>query len=108
MIFTKLNYPGVDLFSNCEIGILAGTSHKTEHFSCQWKAAGAEQFDEAGFISALKQDVENEIKNSGAKIVESGKPETNSFYFEYTFENVKGRIEVLGSELENHYNLKAD
>jgi len=83
-------------------------SHTTENFSCQLKTAGAEQFDEAGFISALKQDIEKGIVDSGAKIVESGNPETNGFYFEYTSENVEGRVELSGKKTENYYTLKAD
>jgi hypothetical protein len=83
-------------------------SHKTESFSCQLKAASAEQFDEAGFISALKQDVEKDIIDSGAKVVDSGNFKTNSFYFKYTLENVEGRVEISGKKIENYYNLNAD
>ncbi|MDQ6789038.1 MAG: hypothetical protein M3033_19720 [Acidobacteriota bacterium] len=83
-------------------------SHKTENFSCQVKTDSAEEFDEAGLISALKQDIENDILNSGAKVVESGNPETNSFYFEYSSENIEGRVELSGKKTKDYYTLKAD
>ncbi len=70
--------------------------------------SGAEQFDGAGFVSALKRDVEKDIINSGAKVVDNGNTETNSFYFEYTLENVEGRVELSGKKIGNYYNLQAE
>lgn len=84
-------------------------SHKGESFSCRLTSDGAEQFDEAGFIAALRQDVERGIEGSGAKVINSGKPDTGSFYFEYTLEDVAGRIDISGSRARgNYYSLTAD
>ncbi|MBA2621123.1 MAG: hypothetical protein H0U87_07975 [Acidobacteria bacterium] len=52
----------------------------------------------------LKKD----IINSGAKVVDNGNTETNSFYFEYTLENVEGRVELSGKKIGNYYNLQAE
>ncbi len=52
----------------------------------------------------LKKD----IINSGAKVVDKGNTETNSFYFEYTLENVKGWVELSGKKIGNYYNLQAE
>lgn len=91
-------------------GSVGGESHfhKSESFSCGMKADGAKQFNGAGFVSALKRDVEKDIINSGAKVVDNGTTETNSFYFEYTLENVEGRVEFSGKKTENYYNLQAE
>ena len=60
---------------------------KNESFTCQIDSA--EQFDEGGFIAALKQKVEAELNQSKAKIIGSANPDASSFYFEYTMEGTR-------------------
>ncbi len=82
--------------------------HKGESFSCRL-SDGGEKFDEAGFIAALRQDVERDIKEDGAKIIDGGTPSEGSFYFEYELENARGRVEIAGRKIrDDYYTLKAD
>ncbi len=82
--------------------------HKVETFSCQINDDSAERFDEEGFMAALKQSVETDLNQSNAKIG-SNKLEARSFYFEYTLEDVRGRVEISGrKDIGNYYSLKAD
>ncbi len=81
--------------------------HKGESFTCQIDSA--EQFDEGGFIAALKQTVEAELNQSKAKIIGSANPDASSFYFEYTMEGTRGKVEVSGRKTPgNYYSLEAD
>jgi hypothetical protein len=67
-------------------GVGRGESHfhKVESFSCQIDSA--EQFDEAGFMAALKETVEAELNKSKAKIIGSGNPDATSFYLNTRWE----------------------
>jgi hypothetical protein len=81
--------------------------HKGESFSCQIDSP--EQFDEGRFIAALKQTIETELNESKAKIIGSANTNATSFYFEYTREGTRGKVEVSGSKtLGNYYSLNAD
>ena|ERR1700730_12925716 len=81
--------------------------HKGESFSC--KIDSAEQFDEGRFIAALKQTIESELNQSKAKIIGSANTNATSFYFEYTREGTRGKVEVSGNKtLGNYYSLNAD
>jgi hypothetical protein len=82
--------------------------HKGESLSCRL-SDDAEKFDEASFIAALKQDIEGEIRESGAKITDSGSPTASNFYFEYEQEIGRGRVEITGRTIrDDYYSLKAD
>ena len=82
--------------------------HKGESLSCRL-SGGAENFDEAGLIAALKQDVEGELRESGAEITGSGSPAASSFYFEYEQGIGRGRLEITGRTISGgYYSLKAD
>ena len=82
--------------------------HKAESLSCRL-SGGAEKFDEAGFIAALKGDVERDIRESGAKITESGRPDAGTFYFGYERGIGRGRVEVKGRTMRgDYYSLTAD
>jgi hypothetical protein len=81
--------------------------HKGESFSCQIDSA--EQFDEGRFIAALKQTIETELNQGKAKIIGSANPDAASFYFEYTREGTRGKVEVSGQKTPgNYYSLNAD
>jgi len=80
---------------------------KNESFTCQIDSA--EQFDEGGFIAALKQKVEAELNQSKAKIIGSTNPDASSFYLEYTTEGTRGKVEVSGGKTPGtYYSLEAD
>jgi hypothetical protein len=81
--------------------------HKGESFSCLIDSA--EQFDERGFVAALKQTVETELDQSEAKITASANRDASSFYFEYTIKGIRGKVEVSGRKTPgNYYSLVAD
>ena len=83
-------------------------SHKGESFSCRISES-AGKFDEAGFIAALRQDVERGIAETGANIIDSGNPDASSFYLEYELEHARGRVEVRGRKIrDGYYSLEAD
>ena len=82
--------------------------HKGESLSCRL-SGGAEKFNEASFIAALKQDVEGDIRENGAKITDSGGLNASNFYFEYEQGIGQGRVEITGRTIRgDYYSLKAD
>ena len=84
-------------------------SQKAESFFCRLKANEAGHFDEAGLLAVLRREVEKHITESGAEIIGQRNPDTNSFYFAYTSGNIRGRVEVSGSNIAgNSYSLAAD
>jgi hypothetical protein len=89
------------------IGMRESHSSKSESFSCQI-AGDTDKFDEGRLIKSLKQSVEADLNESKAKIISSGSPEANSFYFEYSIDNTKGRVEISGkNDSGNLYTLSA-
>src|SRR6266496_5889419 len=84
-------------------------SHKGDGFFCGLKSDGVDRFDEAALIAGLRQDVEEAITTGGAKITDSGNRDSRSFYFAYTLDNIKGRVEVSGKRIQDdQYSLNAD
>src|SRR6266850_5434880 len=79
------------------IGRNESSFSKGESFSCQM--TDAEQFDEAKFIQRLKQSVETDLDESKAKIISSENLDGTSFYFEYAFKDIRGRVEISGRKL---------
>lgn len=69
--------------------------HKTDSFSCRLGSAGRSGFGAAELMRALKADVEKDISNSGANVVDSGDT-PSGFYLKYTDEGIQGHIEVTG------------
>ncbi|HJQ34845.1 MAG TPA: hypothetical protein VJ866_22030 [Pyrinomonadaceae bacterium] len=83
-------------------------SHKGEGFSCRL-AGGGESFDEQGFISALRREVEAAITASGAKIVDGGGQSAGGFSYEYASGDVRGRVKVTGRRRAGvYYSVEAD
>lgn len=84
-------------------------SHKGDGFFCKLKSNALEHFDEASLIAALRQDVERAIDQSGAKVIESGNPDSMSFYFAYSIDNAQGRVEISGKRIRNdYYSVRAE
>ena len=95
---------GIFFFPNKEY-----RSIKSDSFVCKLKSNALEHFDEAGLIAALRQDVERAIDQSGAKVIESGNPDSTSFYFSYSVDNALGRVEISGKSMSNdYYTVKAN
>ena len=69
--------------------------HRTDSFSCRLDPAGRSEFDVSELMRSLRADVEKEIGNSGAIVIEGGDT-PSGFYLEYTDEGIQGRIEVTG------------
>lgn len=88
-------------------GMNQSNFHRSEGFSCQMR--DSEQFDEAKLIKVLQQNLQNDLEAINAQISSIGTIDETSFYFEYAFEGVKGRVEVSGARSTNNlYTLKAD
>lgn len=84
-------------------------SHKGDGFFCRLKTTTLEHFDEASLITALRQDVERAIVQSGAKVIESGNTDSTSFYFSYSIDNALGRVEISGKRIRNdYYSVRAE
>lgn len=82
--------------------------HKGESLSCRLDGGG-EKFDEASFIAALKEDVEGDLGESGAKITDRGAPNVSAFSFEYEHGAGRGRVEITGRRIrDEYYSLKAE
>jgi hypothetical protein len=80
------------------------SSYKSSSFSCQIDPA----FDEAAFITSLKEDVEGEIKVSGANVINQGSSDPAGFYFEYREGAARGRISISGKKSgASYYSLQA-
>jgi hypothetical protein len=81
--------------------------HRNESFSCQ--ISDADQFDEAKFIQTLRESIEKDLDACKAKIVGSDNSDSTKFYFEYTLEDIKGRVKISGTRsLGNYYTVDAD
>jgi hypothetical protein len=90
------------------IGRRQSSSYKSSSFSCQIDAAGENTFDGTAFIASLKADVEKEINDSGAKVINQGSSDPAGFYFEYRDGAVRGRIDISGKKSgANYYSLQA-
>jgi hypothetical protein len=87
------------------VGPKQSSSSKSSSFSCQ---ISDDSFDEAAFITSLKDDVEQEINRSGATIVNRGNSEPAGFYFEYSEGDIHGRISIGGKKSgAKYYSLEA-
>lgn len=87
-------------------GMKHSRSTKSESYSCQI-AGDEEKFDEGHLLQILKQSVVTDLNESKAKIVGTDSP-ASSFYFEYSIEDIKGRVEVSGQRHSGKfYSLKA-
>jgi hypothetical protein len=85
--------------------------HKSESFTCPIYASDYVSFDEQGFVTSLKAEIEKEISDCAASITGQGDIEGNfnssEFYFEYTQEEIKGRIIISGKMVDGGYYLTA-
>lgn len=83
------------------------THNKHETFHCPIKSTDADKFNEEEFISSLRKDVENSIKQSGLKITQTIAPNSSSFRFAYKKGRMNGQIDISGEMRNGHYELKA-
>jgi hypothetical protein len=86
--------------------------HRSEAFTCPFYASVYSSFDEQGFITSLRAEIEKEMINLEAAITRQGNIEgdfnSNEFYFEYTQGEIKGRIVISGRMIESGYYLAAN
>jgi hypothetical protein len=83
-------------------------AHKALSFACKLKSDAAERGG-ARLIAALEHDVEQALRDSGAKVIDRGNTDPASFYFAYSFENIQGRVQVSGRITGgDYYSLQAD
>jgi hypothetical protein len=85
---------------------------KSESWSCPVFLSDDDRLAEQEFITSLKRDIEKEIIDSAAVITHQGNIEghfnSSEFYFEYTQEQIRGRIVVAGKLIGNSYFLRAN
>jgi hypothetical protein len=67
--------------------------HKSESFHCSHGADKQDEFEESGLPQSLKEEIEKEISQSNARVVESG-PLPSGFYVEYCADGIQGRVEL--------------
>lgn len=70
--------------------------HKGETFSWQLEPGRFAKSAEAEFMSLLKADVESQLTRCNACLTYGGDLMVPGFFFEYTAEGVRGRIELTG------------
>lgn len=83
------------------IGGTQSTFHKGESFSCQ--ISDAAQFDEAGFLQALKATVEKDLTANDAKITSSNNTDATRFSVDYVMGSTSGRLEISGTRVPGGY-----
>ena len=86
--------------------------HKSESLSLPVSFSGDDKFDEAAFTRSLKTNLEKQIIDKTAVITQRGDLEgsfySSEFYFEYSQEDLRGRIVLSGNLSGTTYRLKAD
>ena len=83
------------------------SSHKSDSFACHLKSK--DSFDETKFFTALKLDVEHALRDDGAQITDSGSTGSANFYFAYALKNVRGHVQVSGTQVgTDYYDVHAD
>lgn len=87
---------------------VGGSRHqKADSFGCRIKSDAGAQFDETELVNSLKEDVEREIRASGAQILDGGDM-GGGFYFGYGLGDIQGRIDVSGKRARgDYYELEA-
>lgn len=112
------NYPWVRTAPSGAGGSIGGGSgfvgagkssyRKSENYSCPVHLIGDDRFDEPGFIASLRSLIESEILACQAAILANGNLGQNGFYFEYKWEDISGRIDILGKLIVRNYVLNAE
>jgi hypothetical protein len=86
--------------------------HRSESFTCPVYASDYVSFDEQGFVTSIRAEIEKEIINHDAAIRRQGNIDgdfnSSEFYFEYTQGEIKGRIVISGKMIESGYYLTVD
>jgi hypothetical protein len=101
---------GGSRFGIQSIGSGSGEFHsrRSDSCYCKLKPDTVESFAEAALLDELSAEVERALVENGFKIIGSGKKDSTSFYFEYAWEDRKGRVEISGKRLpSDYYNLNA-
>ena len=81
-------------------------SHKGDELKCRLKSN--EDFDEAKVFTTLKLNVERALHDNNAQITDTVSSSVSNFYFDYTLQNVRGRVQVSGDRDGRDNTLRAD
>jgi hypothetical protein len=84
-------------------------SHFVAHNSATYSInpANLNEFDEVELIQSLRADLEKEIIDTGASVINSDYLNPSGFYIEYSDEGILGRVEVTGAfNREESFNIK--
>jgi hypothetical protein len=86
--------------------------HRSESFTCPVYASDYVSFDEQGFVTSIRAEIEKEMINLEASISRQGNIDgdfnSSEFYLEYTQGEIKGRIVISGKMIASGYYLSAD
>ncbi|MBO0860744.1 MAG: hypothetical protein J2P21_20125 [Chloracidobacterium sp.] len=118
LVNDKLNlpaatYPGASLRGGGGGFTVGGQSicHKSESFTCPIYASDFVSFDEQGFVTSIKAEIEKEMINLEVSINRQGKIDgdfnSSEFYLEYSHGEIKGRIVISGKMIASGYYLSA-
>jgi len=81
-------------------------AHKSDNFAC--RLPPDESLDETELFSTLKLNVERSLHDNGAQIVDAGSSGVANFYFAYTLNGNRGRVELSGNRgASGYYNISA-
>lgn len=83
------------------------TTERRRNFELEYvlDEGNSEQFDESVFLNELKSEVAEQISNAGVRANGTGSS-NEGFYFNYSTEENRGSVEVIGARVEgNKYKL---
>ena len=83
------------------------TTERRRNFELEYllEARNGEPFDEAVFLNELKFEIAEQISDAGVRANGSGS-NNDGFYFNYSTDENKGSVEVIGARVEgNKYKL---
>lgn len=85
------------------VGRKGSSTTASSSFSCHLSDADRNSFDEAGFITSLKVDIERQIRDSGATINGKGSSDPTGFFIDYAERDIHGRITINGKTSTGGY-----
>jgi hypothetical protein len=85
------------------VGAKGFSNAVSSSFSCHPSEADSNSFDEGGFITSLKMDIERQITDSGATINGQGSTDPSGFFIEYAERDIHGRITINGKTSAGGY-----
>ena len=90
------------------VGAGKSSYDKSEQYSCAVHLIGDDRFDEPIFMASLRSLIETETLNCQATILAKGNLGQSGFYFKYKWQDIGGRIDILGKLVVRNYVLNAE